>query len=157
MASEKFHRQMVVRAHPDRCWEVLTDVEQLASWVTVVHDVREISRLERYSAVLQDRLGPLKLRADLAVHVDVQEPGRHLHVRASGRDAQVSSQITVDATLLLVPVEGGTELETTGTYQVVGRVASMGGGIIRKKADQILEEFFTHARRTLDLGATADA
>jgi carbon monoxide dehydrogenase subunit G len=157
MASEKFHRQLLLTADSDRCWQVLTDVDELASWVTVVHDVREVTRLERYSAVLQDRLGPLKLRADLDVRVDVREAGRHLQVRASGRDPQVNSQIAVDATLLLVPVEGGTELETSGSYQVVGRVASMGGGIIRKKADHILEQFVTNAQRTLGSDARADA
>lgn len=155
MASESFERTQHVSADVARCWEVLTDVEQLASWVTVVHDVHEISRLERYTAVLQDRLGPLKLRAALDVRVEVVDDGSQVRVRASGRDAQVSSQINVDATLLLQPDGEGTTVVTAGTYQVVGRVASMGGGIIRKKADHILEEFFTHAQGTLDGGVAA--
>ena len=150
MASEQFARELVVTSDPGRCWAVLTDVGQVASWVTIAHDVKEIERLAAYTAVLQDKLGPFKLRALLDIRVEVLEEGRQVRMRASGKDVQINSQITVDATLSLRPTDdGGTVVSTEGTYQVVGRVATMGAGVIRKKADKILEEFFTNAAREL--------
>lgn len=153
MTVEKFDRRLDVGSDAPACWEVLTDVRLLASWVSIVHDAKEITRLERYSAVLQDKLGPLTLRADLAIDVEVVADGREVRVRAAGRDAQVNSQIKVDATMTLEPHGTRTEVQVQGTYQVVGRVASMGGGIIRKKADLILEEFFGQADGTLNATA----
>lgn len=155
MTVENFDRRLLVASDAKTCWLILTDVGRLASWVTVVHDAKEILRLQRYSAVLQDRLGPLKLRAELAIDVEVIADGEEVRVRAAGRDAQVNSQITVEATMSLDPRAAETEVRIRGTYQVVGRVASMGGGIIRKKADAILEQFFVHAAETLNTTETA--
>lgn len=136
----------MVGSGPERCWEVLTDVARLVSWVTIVHDLVEIQRLATYSAVLQDRLGPFKLRAALHIRVEVLEDGRRIQLHAAGKDTQISSQIAVDATLeLRSTAAGGTVVATEGTYQVVGRVATMGSGVIRKKADRILEDFFSNA------------
>jgi carbon monoxide dehydrogenase subunit G len=150
MASEQFTRDLVVDSDSDRCWAVLTDVAKVASWVTIAYDVKEIERLNTYTAVLQDKLGPFKLRALLDIRVEVLEEGRRVRMRASGKDVQINSQISVDATLALSPAEsGGTVVATQGTYQVVGRVATMGAGVIRKKADKILEEFFANAAAEL--------
>lgn len=150
MAGEKFERTLRVSADAGRAWETLTDVDVLAGWVGIVHDVEEITHLESYTAVLQDRVGPFKLRADLKVTAEVLEPGRRIHIAASGRDRQVDSRISVDATLALVGSgESGTSVEVEGNYQVTGRAAGMGGGVIKKKADKVIAEFFDNAAEAL--------
>ena len=71
---------------------------------------------------------------------------------AAGRDRAVDSRIAVQARLVLEETrDGNTLIRTNGAYQVTGRVASMGGGVIRKKADRILEDFFSNA--VTELGA----
>jgi carbon monoxide dehydrogenase subunit G len=150
MASEQFDRVLNVATDADRAWEVLTDVERLTGWVGIVHDVVELSRLEKYTAVLQDRVGPFKLRADLDITAHVVTDGREIELQASGRDRAVDSRIAVQARLELADAgDGRTSIRTSGSYQVTGRVASMGGGVIRKKADRILEDFFTNAAKEL--------
>lgn len=58
----------------------------------------------------------------------------------------MDSRIAVSAVLALSEdSNGGTAIEVEGSYQVTGRVAGMGGGVIRKKAERILGEFFQHA------------
>jgi carbon monoxide dehydrogenase subunit G len=150
MTAQRFERELTVPAERQRCWEVLTDVVRLASWVDILHDAKEISRLEKYEAVLQDRLGPFKLRAVLDIVVDVVEDGAHVQIRASGQDRQVGSQITVAGTLRLEELPAGeTSIAVDGSYEVTGRVATMGSGVIRKKADKILEQFFANAEKDL--------
>lgn len=149
MASEKFARTLRVSADPVLAWETLTDIDRLAGWVGIVHDVHEIILLEKYTAVLQDQVGPFKLRADLDVTAEVLEPGRHIRIVAGGRDRQVDSRISVSATLALVPDNAGTSIQVEGTYQVTGRVAAMGAGVIKKKADRVLEDFFGNAADAL--------
>ena len=149
MATEKFTRSVNVSADGATTWSVLTDVDRLASWVGIVHDVKELSHLDKYTAVLEDRVGPFRLRADLSVDVAVPEGGVRIDVSASGRDRAVDSKISVNATLELVIHDNGTTINVDGVYQVTGRVASMGGGIIRKKADGVLNDFFSSAEREL--------
>jgi carbon monoxide dehydrogenase subunit G len=146
---ESFSRQLEVAASPATCWDVLTNVEQVAGWVGIVEDVREVDRLASYTAVLADRLGPFSLRADLDIEVTDLAEGEAIAFRAAGEDRQVSSQLAVEASMRLAPSESGTLLNVEGFYEVTGRVASMGASWITVKAAMILEEFFAGARREL--------
>ncbi|HEY6496082.1 MAG TPA: SRPBCC domain-containing protein [Trebonia sp.] len=146
MPAAEFKREFVTAASPDDAWQVLTDVPRLVDWVSIVNEAKEVAPLEQYTAVLADRVGPFKLKADLDIRVPEVDPGRQIRVVASGEDRQVSSRIAVDATMRLAPAEGGgTTVAVEGRYEVSGRAASMGAGIITQKAKKIIDEFFTRA------------
>jgi carbon monoxide dehydrogenase subunit G len=116
----------------------------------VVEDAAELTPLARYTAVLMDRLGPFKLRADLDITLSEVVVGQHVAVRAEGEDRQVGSRVVVLAALDLAPgTNGGSVVQVAGSYEVTGKVASMGTGTIRKKADKILDEFFGHLAASL--------
>jgi carbon monoxide dehydrogenase subunit G len=152
VATHDFSRELTVLAPPAQSWEVLTDVDRLAGWVGIVTDVAEVSRLEKYTAVLTDRVGPFRLRADLSITARVLRDGHEIELEASGRDRAVDSRIAVRAVLRLDGADGGgSTIVTNGRYEVTGRVAAMGAGVIQKKADRILEEFFASAGRELGL------
>jgi carbon monoxide dehydrogenase subunit G len=137
-----FNRDIAVSAAPEECWGVLTDVLKLVDWVTILDAATEITHLEKYTAVLMDRMGPFKLRADLDITVSEVEQGQHIRVHAEGEDRQVASRIVVDAVLILSSVGDATVIAVDGMYEVSGRVATMGAGMIRQKATKILDEFF---------------
>jgi carbon monoxide dehydrogenase subunit G len=151
MPAIDFDRSQVVAADQQRCWAVYTDVPKLVDWVSVLDDAKEIDHLASYTAVLADRLGPFKLKADLDITVSEVVAGEHIRVRAEGEDRQVASRIKIDAVLTMTPQDGGTLVRAKGSYEVVGRVATMGAGMIVKKADKILDEFFGHS--LTELGA----
>ena len=153
MALESFARSVTVQSKRTHVWDVLTDVETLAAWVGIVHSVAELQRLERYKAVLQDKVGPFKLRADLAISVTVEDEGRRVSVSASGRDRAVDSKIKIDAILALGEDLDRTAINVEGTYRVTGKVAAMGAGVIHKKADRILDDFFSNAEEALNNAA----
>jgi carbon monoxide dehydrogenase subunit G len=146
MPAIEFERSQVVAADPQHCWSVYTDVPKLVTWVTVLDEAKEISHLETYTAVLADRVGPFKLKADLDIKVSEVVPGEHIRVRADGKDRQVASRIMIDAVLSTEPQQGGgTLVRATGSYEVVGIVATMGASMIVTKANKILDEFFGHS------------
>lgn len=149
MPSAEFKRAIEVTSPPDECWRVLTDVQTVAGWVAVVGDVKEIDHLRSYQAVLQDQFGPFKLRADLAVSVTDVDENRSIRFTAKGTDRQVGTTITVDAHLAIAPGGDRTTIEAEGRWTVLGSVATMGSGTIRKKADTIVDEFFAAASRAL--------
>lgn len=150
MPSDKFNRSMRVKRSPEECWGVLTDVSRVAGWVTVVGEVNELEHLQAYEAVLHDEFGPFKLNADLSIEVTDLEEGRSIRFKAKGTDRQVSTNISVDASLRLQPAEEGTTIEVDGQWTVIGTVATMGAGTIRKKAETIIEEFFASAGEELE-------
>jgi carbon monoxide dehydrogenase subunit G len=151
MPRTEFRRDLPVKSTPADSWSAMVDVPRLVSWVSIVEDAVEIEPLAKYTAVLMDRLGPFKLRADLDVTVSDVEEGRSLKVRAMGEDRQVGSRLLILATMQVRHEEHGSTISVNGVYEVTGKAASMGSGTINKKAEKILDEFFGAASN--DLGA----
>lgn len=149
MPTVSFDRQIEVPASPDQAWATLSDVGRLVSWIEVLHQATVVSELERYTAVLEDRLGPFRLKADLDIELSEVRPPGHVLVRASGEDRQVASRITVEARLRIEEQGDGSRIAVEGTYEVAGRVATMGSSTIQKKADKILNDFFSQAETEL--------
>jgi carbon monoxide dehydrogenase subunit G len=150
VALEKFERTVDLGRDIERCWSVLTDVEELVSWVDILHSAREVERLKSYTAVLESKVGPFNLKADLSISVDVIEDGTVVAVTAGGRDHAINSQIDIEGRLRLAPLpDGGTTLSVSGKYQVTGRATSLGAGIVRKKGDTAVKQFVTGAERAL--------
>lgn len=149
MASSSFHREIRVSADRGRCWQSITDVHRLVSWVSILRDAHENEHLKSYDAVLEDRLGPFRLRADLAVTVSDVKAGERLHARAEGEDRQVNSRIIIEGDLRLEPADEGTLIVVDGRYEITGRVATLGSSMIHSKAQKVIDEFFENTSREL--------
>lgn len=145
---QDFAKTIRLDADPDAVWDAVNDVRRVASWVSIVHEVRDVDPPRRYAALLEDRLGPFAMRADLDLTVD-RIDGRRMRVTASGEDRQVASRISATIELTVEPDGTGTSLGVKGGYEVTGKVATLGAGAIRKKGDKILQEFFDRAANEL--------
>lgn len=150
MPVAQFSRVVELGAEPDRVWRTITDVKRLVEWVSILSDAEELEELSRYRATLRDRLGPFKLYADLDIAISAVEQARRIAGHAEGEDRQVGSRIAVQADIHLEPQSGGTRLRVDGTYEVTGRIATLGSSMINNKAQKILDEFFQRAE--LELG-----
>ena len=140
-------RSVAVASPRAEVWAALLDFQRVASWLSIVGEVRELEPLRRYSAVLEDRVGPFALRADLAATVRAEEP--HLRVEASGEDRQVASRITATVDLAMADEDGATRITVSGGYDITGKIATLGAGAIRKKGEKVLDEFVANLTREL--------
>ncbi|HMJ36561.1 MAG TPA: SRPBCC domain-containing protein [Baekduia sp.] len=147
---QEFAEVVVVGAPVEEAWRVVSDITTVLSWISIVEDVAVQEPGARYSAVLKDRLGPFKLRADLGISVSADEAARRIEARADGEDRQIGSRLAVDVRLVVREEEGGAVIDVSGAYEVTGRPASLGAASIRKKAQRILSEFFTSVGSGLD-------
>lgn len=150
---QDFSKTIELTATPAAVWDALLDVRRVASWLSIVRDVRDVDPPRRYTAMLEDRIGPFAMRADLDVTVEA-DPGRRMRVAAAGEDRQVASRISATVDLGLEPRGGGAAVTVTGRYEITGKVATLGAGAIRKKGDKILEEFFANLARELGTAPT---
>lgn len=146
---QDFARDVRLAATPASIWSALLDFERVASWLPIVGEVREIEPMRRYSAVLEDRMGPFALRADLSVTVDPVAIDRRLRVSASGEDRQVASRIVATIDLSVADDAGGSALAVKGHYEITGRIATLGAAAIRKKGERVLDDFIGSLNREL--------
>lgn len=146
---QDFSKDVRLAAGPETVWGALLDVQRVASWLSIVRDVKERERLRSYGAVLEDRVGPFAMRADLNITVTTDEAARRLEVAASGEDRQIASRITASVDLVVSPDGQGSALVVTGRYEITGKIATLGAGAIRKKGEKVLDEFFVNVAREL--------
>ena len=149
---EAVEREFVVDAARAEVWPRLLEVETVASWLPIMHSVTEVSSGgsgidgSSFRAAFEDKVGPFSLRADLRIEVaGVQEPDE-VSIRARGEDRQIRSRIMIDAACLLS--EDGpdrTRVRLSGAYEITGRVATLGAGVIRSKANKLIDAFCTNA------------
>ena len=151
---QEFAKTIHLAATPDAVWDAVNDVHRVASWLSIVREVRDVEPPGRYAALLEDRLGPFAMRADLDLTVE-RPDGRRMRVGARGEDRQAERTVESEGRvenlkeLAVNPDGAGTSLAVTGRYEVTGRVATLGAGAIRKKGDKILQEFFDNASKEL--------
>ena len=71
-------------------------------------------------------------------------------MRARGEDRQVRSRIMIDAAVRLIEEDPAlTRIRLSGSYEITGRVATLGAGAIRSKAAKQVEAFCTQAAQDL--------
>ena len=141
-----------MEAGRDEVWPRLLDVRAVASWLPIMHSVTEVSPGadgmdgSSFRAAFEDKVGPFSLRADLHIEVaGVREP-EEVAIRARGEDRQIRSRIMIDAAARLSDAgPGQTRVRLNGSYEITGRVATLGAGVIRSKATKLIDAFCTNA------------
>jgi uncharacterized protein len=146
---QEFHETVRLQGSRDAVWRTVSDITTVLSWISIVGAAEEVEPDRRYRAVLQDRLGPFRLRADLDITIDERVEGSRIRARADGQDRQIGSRLIIDVTLALADGDAAVAVDVGGAYEVTGRPATLGAGSIRKKAATILSEFFANAERSL--------
>jgi carbon monoxide dehydrogenase subunit G len=146
---QEFQETVRFAGDRDTVWRIVSDIPTVLSWISIVGAAEEIEPGRRYRAVLEDRLGPFRLRADLDIGVAERVEGSSIHAGGDGEDRQIGSRLIVDVTLALAEEGDATVVDVRGSYEVTGRPATLGAGSIRKKAAKILSEFFSSAERAL--------
>jgi carbon monoxide dehydrogenase subunit G len=150
---QEFQEVVRLPSAPAAVWRTVSDIPSVLSWISIVGASEEVEPGRRYRAVLEDRLGPFRLRADLDIEVDERDEGRLIRAHGAGEDRQIGSRLIVAVVLALREEGAETVVDVGGSYEVTGRPATLGASSIRKKASRILAEFFASAEGALAGGA----
>ena len=157
---EAVDRKFVVEAARDEVWPRLLDVQAVASWLPIMHSVTEVSASgcgidgSSFEAAFEDKVGPFALRADLRIEVAGVRESEEVAIQARGEDRQIRSRIMIDAVCRLSDAgPGHTRVCLTGSYEITGRVATLGAGVIRSKASKLIDTFCTNAAHGLSSAA----
>jgi carbon monoxide dehydrogenase subunit G len=147
----EFQMEAALAHPPQRVWLTMMDIPRIAACIPGCEQVEEQERMARYSAVMKQKIGPFRLEVPAEVKVlEHQEPCL-VRVRATGTDKFTRTLLEVDLDVTLVSAEtGGCALSVRASLQVAGRLASLGYGMIKKKADENFAEFEKRFRAQLE-------
>jgi len=145
----KFEQTVELNAGIDKVWAFVMDVPSMAKCIPGVESVEDLGN-EKYKVVMKIRVGPigLTLQSELSV-VEKNEATRTAALRVDAADKRVGGAVKSTMTMHLEPAGSGTTMQVTTDAQVMGRIGDFGQPVIRKKADQMLQEVATNLRKAL--------
>jgi carbon monoxide dehydrogenase subunit G len=132
----------MVAAPRDKVWARLMDIPAAARCVPGVASVRPNGK-DRYQGTLAVQIGPVRLVLDGDFAVTARdEAAGSASIRADAKDSRVGGAIR--ATLDLALAEKGaseTQLRIVTDLTVMGRLGEFGQASIKRKADQLIQDF----------------
>lgn len=146
----RFEKEVAIQAPREKVWAFLWDVEQLVSCVPGCSEARTVEEKKRYAARVREKIGPFKAEFPLDIQILEVDKPRRLTARASGKDSAVASSVKADLSVDLADTGAGTDLRVTADVSVLGKLGTMGHGLIKRRADEIIGQFADAIRQRLE-------
>ena len=145
----KFEQTVELDQNIDRVWAFVMDVPSMAKCIPGVESVEDLGN-EKYKVIMKIRVGPigLTLQSELSV-VSKDEATRTAALRVDAADKRVGGAVKSTMTMHLEANGTGTKMQVETDAQVMGRIGDFGQPVIRKKADQMLQEVANNLRKAL--------
>ncbi|MGH2410574.1 MAG: CoxG family protein [Chloroflexota bacterium] len=157
MDAMQFQHEIRIEASSQRVWDFLWDVEQLARCIPGCQEATVVEPHVHYTALVADRVGPLKLKMPLDLVVQSSEEGRSLHVLGTGKDSSLGSSVRIDISAALDPDGAATNLRLNVEASVSGKIAGLGMGLFKRKFDDIMTQFGQRVKAAIEQAPAATA
>jgi uncharacterized protein len=136
------HR-ITVPASPERVWAFMMDIPAVSRCVPGVGPVDRIDD-ETYAGVMSVRVGPIQIKLDgRVILAERDEAARAARMDLQAADKRVNGAVNAKMRMQLSAADGGDETDVAihTDANVMGKLGEFGQSVIRKKADQIVQEF----------------
>ena len=136
-------------ASPDKVWAFVMDVPSMAKCIPGCDGVEDLGD-DKYKAVVKIKVGPigLALASQISI-VEKDEVNKTASLLVEAADKRVGGAVKATMSMKLTPEGEGTKLEVSTDANVMGRIGDFGQPVIRKKADQTLQEVAANLRKEL--------
>ena len=146
----QFQKEVQIAAPRDKVWNFIWDVDRFIACVPGCKEAKTLEPGKRYSATMVEKVGPFKVEFPTTIEVLEREELSRIKAQASGADNKIGSRMKVDLDVHLRDQNGSTVLGFVAGIDILGKLAALGHGIIKRKADQVLDEFAQAVKKRLE-------
>jgi carbon monoxide dehydrogenase subunit G len=146
----RFEHRVTIAADRERVWDFLMEVPKVGQCVPGVTDVKPLSG-DEYEGTMKVRIGPvaLQLQGKLSI-VERDESAGRATMSAQAADRRAGGSVNARMQMQLEPRSASeTELIVTTDANVLGKLGEFGQPVIRRKADQTMEEFASNVQKAI--------
>jgi hypothetical protein len=146
----KFSQRAVIPVARQPLWEFLMDVPKVAQSMPGVESVQPIDDTT-YQGALKVRVGPISLNLQGKIIVEERDQQNwRASLRAEANDRMAAGAVKGKTSMQLKETSAKeTELLVETDVNILGKIGEFGQPIIRKKADQMLQEFVANIKKQL--------
>jgi carbon monoxide dehydrogenase subunit G len=137
-----FHHTVVIPASRDKVWEFLMDIPRVGKCIPGVEKVEPLGD-NKYKGTVKQRVGPIGVTLDGTMTVvEADEQAGRAAMTAEGADKRIGGAVRAKMTMSVKEMSPSqTELTVDTDANIGGRLGEFGGAVIKKKADQTMEQF----------------
>ena len=137
-----FEKHVVITSTIDEAWTFLMDVPAVSRCLPGVESVDQLGD-DVYSGVMNVRVGAVKVKFQGRIEITERDPVAHrASMRVQGDDKRIGGAMTATIQMQLTErAEREVDLHVVSEAAVLGKLGEFGQAVMRRKADQIVEEF----------------
>ena len=146
----QFEKEVEILAPKEKVWNFIWDVDRFIACVPGCREAKTIEEGKRYSATMVEKVGPFRVEFPTTIEVLEREELTRIKAQASGADNKVGSRMKIGLDVHLREQDNKTVLSFVASVDILGKLAALGHGIIKRKADQVLDEFAQSVKKRLE-------
>ena len=146
----QFQKAVEIAVPREKVWNFIWDVDRFIACVPGCREAKTLEAGKRYSAIMVEKVGPFKVEFPTTIEVLEREELRRIKAQASGADNKIGSRMKIELDVNLRDQGDKTVLEFIAAVDILGKLAALGHGIIKRKADQVLDEFAQAVKKRLE-------
>ena len=146
----RFEKEIEISNSKEKVWQFLWDVDRFITCVPGCKEAGTVEAGKSYTATIVEKVGPFRVEFPMRIEVLESEQMSHIKVQASGSDSRVGSRMKVELDIRLKEDGKKTLLSLGVSVDILGKLATLGHSIIKRKADQAMEEFAQAIKNRLE-------
>ncbi|MFI7417663.1 SRPBCC family protein [Nonomuraea sp. NPDC049684] len=136
----RFEHEFTVPVPVEQAWAVLLDVERVAPCLPGA--TLDIFEGDEFTGRMKVKVGPITVTyRGSARFEDVDKDAHTLAIQASGKEARGSGTASATVRARMTPAEGGTSVAVETTFNVTGRPAQFGRGVMAEVGAKLIDRF----------------
>jgi len=136
----RFEHEFTVPVPIEQAWAVLLDVERVAPCLPGA--TLDIFEGEEFTGRMKVKVGPITVTyRGSARFEDVDKDAHTLTIQASGKEARGSGTAAATVRARLTPGDGSTVVAVETTFNVTGRPAQFGRGVMSEVGSKLIDRF----------------
>jgi carbon monoxide dehydrogenase subunit G len=146
----RFEKRVGIQAPKEKVWNFIWDVDRFIACVPGCKEAKTLEEGKLYSATMVEKVGPFRVEFPTTIEVLEREELSRIKARASGADNKIGSRMKLDLDVSLEGEGDHTTLAFIANVDILGKLAALGHSIIKRKAEQVLDEFAQAVKNRLE-------
>jgi carbon monoxide dehydrogenase subunit G len=146
----RFEKEIEILNSREKVWQFLWDIDHFITCVPGCKEAKTIEVGKSYTAIMVEKVGPFRVEFPMRIEVIQSEDMSYIKAQASGNDTKVGSRMKVELEVRLKGDGSRSLLSFVASVDILGKMAALGHGIIKRKADQVMEEFAQAVKKRLE-------
>jgi uncharacterized protein len=149
----RFEREIDINSPKEKVWRFLWDVDRFIACVPGCKEAGTVEPGKSYTATMVEKVGPFRVEFPMKIDVLESRDLSYIKAQATGSDSKIGSRMKVELDVSLAGDGDRTKLSLGASVDILGKLATLGHSMIKRKADQVMDQFAGNLKQKLEAHA----